>query len=322
MLPSPTQLLANAPFNINESACDKLIEILAKTLDLRDNETAGHSGRVRRYSEEIANAMGCSAQATKQYARAALLHDLGKIVIPDAILLKNGKLTPEEWRVMETHVWVGFSLLRRVPFLGDIAEIVLSHHERFDGKGYPRGLKGEKIPLGARIFAVCDTLDAMTSDRPYRRALPFATALQEIRCQSGRQFDPQVVEAFLAIPQTVFRQIMLDEKKHTARVPFDGLVECFEGGRHYTLKGIDLSAGGLLLEKDEGIPLGKQIHVEFDLPHVARPLRLNAEVVRREVPDRAAIAFISPPPEVEETLLQYIGWVIKAQFESSSQQPD
>ncbi len=306
--------VANATVTLDESTCDELIEVLAKTLDLRDNDTAGHSGRVRRYSEEIAKALGCSAEVMKYFARAASLHDVGKIAIPDAILRKHGKLSPEEWRVMETHVWVGFSLLRRIHFLAEVAEIVLAHHERFDGKGYPRGLKGDEIPLGARIFAVSDTLDAMTSDRPYRRALPFAHARQEIVSESGHQFDSKVVEAFLAIPEAVFQQVMLDEKRRTARVPFDATVNCVENGRQYTLKGVDISAGGVLLEKDNGIPLGKEIHVEFELPHAVRRLQLKGEAVRRELPDRTAIAFKSLPPGDEGILMQYISGVLEGQF--------
>ncbi len=308
----PIQKVASAALTIDESTCDELIEVLAKTLDLRDNETAGHSGRVRRYSVEIARALGCSAEETKQIGRAASLHDLGKIAIPDAILRKNAKLSPEEWRVMETHVWVGFSLLRRMLFLRDVAEIVLSHHERFDGKGYPRGLKGSEIPLGARIFAISDTLDAMTSDRPYRRALSFSHARQEIVSESARQFDPKAVQAFLAIPETVFHQLMLDQKRHTVRVPFDATVSCFESGRQYTLKGIDISAGGLLLEKDKGIPLGKEMHVEFELPHAVRRLKLKGEAIRRELPDRTAIAFKSVHPGDEAILLQYVGRALEA----------
>jgi HD-GYP domain-containing protein (c-di-GMP phosphodiesterase class II) len=131
--------------------------------------------------------------------RGALLHDIGKIGVPDAILLKPGPLDPQEWEEMRKHPQVGFNILKSIGFLKIPAEIVLSHQERYDGTGYPRALGGDAIPLGARIFAVADALDAMASDRPYRKSLGFERAIQEIARQSGTQFDPQVVEALLSI---------------------------------------------------------------------------------------------------------------------------
>jgi len=193
-----------------ELTYDETLEALAAALDLRDNETAGHSRRVSRYCLEMARAMGCSPDQLRQIARGSYLHDIGKIGTPDAILLKPGKLTAEETDVMQTHARIGYELVSRIAFLAGAAEIVLTHQERFDGTGYPQGLMGAEIPLGARIFAVADTLDAMTSDRPYRRALPFATARAEIIRESGRQFDPQVVKVFLAIPEHVWGDIRLE----------------------------------------------------------------------------------------------------------------
>ncbi len=307
----PLEESESGTLTVPESTWDELMEVLGKTLDLRDNETAGHSVRVRRYTEEIAKALGRPPEEKKQFIRAALLHDLGKIAIPDAILLKNGKLTPEEWRIMETHVWVGFSLLRRMQGLGDVAEIVLSHHERFDGKGYPRALKGEEIPLGARIFAVADTLDAMTSDRPYRRALPFGTARQEVIKETGRQFDPRVVEVFLSIPEIVFHMIVLREKRRSARLPFNGVVRCAVSGRQYDLEAVNISEGGMLLAKDVGIPLGMEIQVEFILPLVALPIRTRAEAIRRELPDRTAIAFMSLDGEGRKAVQQFIAQFVE-----------
>ena len=311
-----TQPTTTTSFTIDETTCDELIEVLAKTLDLRDNDTAGHSDRVRRYSEEIARAVGCSEEEIKQIGRAASLHDLGKIAVDNAILKKKGKLSPEEWRVMEAHVYGGFRLLRRI--LPEVAGIVHAHHERYDGKGYPRGLKGKEIPLGARIFAVADTMDAMTSDRPYRGALPFSAARKEILSESGRQFDPKVVEAFLAIPEAVLRQVMLDEKRRTVRVPLHGEVVCVENGRQHTLQAVDISVGGLLLEKDEGIPLGREMDVEFELPQVARRLKLKGEAIRREMPDRTAISFKSLQTKDQQKLLRYIARLSEPQFESLS----
>jgi len=193
-----------------EHTYDETLEALAAALDLRDNETAGHSRRVTRYSLEIGKAMGSSGEELKQIARGAHLHDIGKIGIPDAVLLKPAKLTAEEWQTMKSHARIGYDLVSRIAFLAPAAEIVLTHQERYDGTGYPQGLAGEQIPLGARIFAVADTLDAMTSDRPYRKALPFSAAREEIIRESGRQFDPEVVKVFLSLPQTVWEEIRLE----------------------------------------------------------------------------------------------------------------
>jgi len=159
-----------------EMTYDETLEALGAALDLRDTETAGHSERVSRYCLEVAKAMGCSKDEFRQILRGSYLHDIGKIGIPDSILLKEGRLTPKEIKVMQTHVRIGYDLVCRIAFLAPAAAIVLTHQERWDGTGYPQGLVGEEIPLGARIFSVSDTLDAMTSDRPYRKALPFKTA--------------------------------------------------------------------------------------------------------------------------------------------------
>lgn len=193
-----------------EMTYDETLEALGAALDLRDTETAGHSLRVTRYSQEIARRMGVSGDSLKQITRGAYLHDIGKIGVPDSILLKEGKLTREEQTLMQSHARIGYDLVSRIAFLAPAAEIVLTHQERFDGTGYPQGLAGEEIPLGARIFAVADTLDAMTSDRPYRRALPFSVARDEILRESGRQFDPQVVETFLSVPPEVWENIRLE----------------------------------------------------------------------------------------------------------------
>lgn len=190
-----------------EQTYDDTLEALAAALDLRDNETAGHTRRVTRYCLEIARAVNCSADQLKTIVRGAYLHDIGKIGIPDAILRKPYKLTDAERAVMETHVRIGYELVCRIAFLASAAEIVLTHQERFDGTGYPQGLMENEIPLGARIFAVADTLDAMTSDRPYRRALPLSTAREEIIRESGGQFDPGVVKAFLTIPDATLHSI-------------------------------------------------------------------------------------------------------------------
>ncbi|MGH9377828.1 MAG: HD domain-containing phosphohydrolase [Terriglobia bacterium] len=190
-----------------EETYDATLEALGAALDLRDAATEGHSARVTRYSAIIAKAMGCAPEEMREITRGAYLHDIGKIGIPDGILLKRGKLTPEEKEVMETHVMIGYRLVKRIPFLAPAAQIVLTHQERYDGRGYPRGLKGEEIALGARIFAVADTLDAMTSDRPYRKALSLERAIEEIRREAGSQFDPDVVRAALSIPEITWLEV-------------------------------------------------------------------------------------------------------------------
>jgi response regulator RpfG family c-di-GMP phosphodiesterase len=198
-----------------ELTYDETLQALAAALDLRDNDTAGHSRRVMEYTLRIAKGVGCSKLQLNNIARGALLHDIGKIGMPDAILMKPGPLTDKERSVMDTHVGVGYSFLNHIGFLAGAAEIVLTHHERFDGTGYPQGLCREEIPLGARIFAVADTLDAITSDRPYRPARTFAVAREEIIRESGKQFDPEVVSAFLAIDQGIWPE--LRNKKRVIR---------------------------------------------------------------------------------------------------------
>ncbi len=193
-----------------EQTCDDTLETLAGALDLRDNETAGHSRRVSRYCLEIARAMNCSPKEMKQIARGSYLHDIGKIGIPDSILRKPARLTDKEMAVMQTHARIGYDLVSRIAFLAPVAKIVLTPQERFDGTSNPQGLAGNEIPLGARIFAVADTVDAMTSDRPYRRALSFADARAEIIRESGRQFDPEVVRAYLSLPEDTWETIRLE----------------------------------------------------------------------------------------------------------------
>jgi putative nucleotidyltransferase with HDIG domain len=190
-----------------EQSYDDTLEALGGALDLKDAETEGHCRRVTAFTIAIAKAISVDPALLPQIARAAFLHDIGKMAIPDMILRKPGPLTPEEREVMRTHCQIGFNMVTRIPFLREAAEIVLSHQEYFDGTGYPRGLKGEQIPLGARIFAVADALDAMISDRPYRKALPISHAREEIQRCAGTQFDPAVVEVFLAMPGTVWNEL-------------------------------------------------------------------------------------------------------------------
>ena len=191
-----TALFKSALLHVERSYEDTL-EALGAAIDLRDSETAGHSKRVAVYSSEIAKQLGATEQELKTIARGAWLHDIGKLATPDAILLKPEALNQEEWRIMKQHAEIGYDLVKRIPLLAEAAEIIGAHHERWGGSGYPRGLQRNGIPLGARIFAVADTVDAMTSDRPYRSALSFEKAQEEIRAGAGRLYDSQVVNAFL-----------------------------------------------------------------------------------------------------------------------------
>jgi len=172
---------------------------LVRALDAREHETSDHSQRVVSYTEAIGQRLGLGGPELEEIGRGALLHDIGKIGVSDAVLLKPARLTPDEWREMRTHPDIGYEMIRSIEFLSTPAAIVLSHQERFDGRGYPRGLRGNEIHIGARIFAVADTLDAMTSDRPYRRATTFESAVAEIRRCASSQFDPEVVRAFMGL---------------------------------------------------------------------------------------------------------------------------
>jgi response regulator RpfG family c-di-GMP phosphodiesterase len=190
-----------------ERSYDHTLEVLGAAIDLRDSPTAGHSRRVFLYSIEIAKAMGGLESQMRNIAMGAWLHDIGKLAIPDAILLKPGPLTDGEREIMQRHVQIGYDLVKGIAFLADAAEIIFAHHERCDGSGYPRGLRTQEIPAGARIFAVADTFDAMTSDRPYRRALPFQASREVIERGAGKQYDSQVARVFLSIPDEIWELI-------------------------------------------------------------------------------------------------------------------
>ena len=180
-------------------AYDATIEGWSRAMDLRDKETEGHTQRVTTLTLELARQMGIAEPEIVQIRRGALLHDIGKLGVPDVILLKSDMLTNEEWEVMRKHPQFAYEMLMGVEYLKDALDIPYCHHERWDGKGYPRGLREEEIPLPARIFAVVDVWDAITTDRPYRRGWAKQAAIQHIRSESGRHFDPRVVENFLAL---------------------------------------------------------------------------------------------------------------------------
>ncbi len=213
MVKERTGQLETALWQVERSYEDTL-EALGAAIDLRDSETAGHSRRVTLYSARLAEELGAVKRERKTIAMGAWLHDIGKLAIPDAILLKPGALTKEEWSIMRSHAQIGFDFVKGIPFLADAAEVILRHHERCDGSGYPGGLKGADIPIGARIFAISDTVDAMTSDRPYRLAHSFEEAHDEIRRGSGSRYDSRVANAFLSVGIENWKAI-----RHSIEIP-------------------------------------------------------------------------------------------------------
>jgi putative nucleotidyltransferase with HDIG domain len=219
-----TEMLRQAMEDL-EHSYDVTLEALGDALDLKDSETEGHSKRVTAYTIALARAMGISPVDIKIIARGAFLHDIGKMAIPDEILRKPGKLTAEEEEVMRDHCTRGYHILRKIPFLSEAAAIVYTHQEYFDGNGYPSRLRGNEIPVGARIFAVADAMDAITSDRPYRKARSFDEAREEILRCSGSQFDPNVVEVFLKIPNELWHELRAEingDNRHFSTFDFSG----------------------------------------------------------------------------------------------------
>jgi putative nucleotidyltransferase with HDIG domain len=203
-----------------EEAYDTTLENFMAALDLRDVETYGHSKTVARYSHVLAEAVGIrDPRALDSIRKGALLHDAGKMAIPDAILKKPGPLAPKEWEVIRRHPALGYGLVRDLKLVREVGDIILCHHERYDGTGYPKGLRGEEIPIEARIFAVADTLDAVTSHRPYRAPRDFGAARRELEANAGRQFDPRVVDVFRGMDLAVWEKIRFE----TTRLmpPFD-----------------------------------------------------------------------------------------------------
>lgn len=201
-----------------------LLEGMVRALDYRDTETQWHSWRVARFTRRIAEQLGITGDELVHIEQGALLHDIGKIGVRDAILLKPGPLTPDEWVEMKKHPELGYRMLENIEYLRPAAEIVYQHQEKWNGQGYPRGLKGEAITIGARLFCIADTLDAICSDRPYRKGSPLEVAITEIGRLAGTQFDPKAVEVFLSIPPSEWVRIrgeiealeQEDRRKHGA----------------------------------------------------------------------------------------------------------
>jgi response regulator RpfG family c-di-GMP phosphodiesterase len=185
-------------------------------LQARDACTHTHCQRVISYSLTLGRTMGLSEHELVTLERGVFLHDIGKIHIPDSVLLKPGPLSPTEWTVMQQHSEIGFDMLRHNPLLADAAEIVLMHHERYNGSGYPMGLSGEDIPLGARICAITDTFDALTSIRPYRTPMSFEDACSYITSERGRLFDPHIVDMFSALSPSQWRAAHREAGANTA----------------------------------------------------------------------------------------------------------
>jgi HD-GYP domain-containing protein (c-di-GMP phosphodiesterase class II) len=196
---------------------DRTLDALAAALDLRDRETEGHSRRVVEYTARLARQIGLPEGEIASISRGALIHDIGKIGVPDSILNKPSALDPEERQIIEKHPREGYEMLMDIPYLKDEVQIVLAHQESWDGRGYPFGLRGDEIPLGARLFAVADTFDALTSHRPYRQSRPMDEACAVIAELSGSQFDPLVVTAFLAVPIAEWMSIRIRVENEVAQ---------------------------------------------------------------------------------------------------------
>ena len=196
-----------------ERSYDITLASLGDALDLKEAATEGHSQRVTAYTIAIGRKMGMPKEEISVIARGAFLHDIGKISTPDAILRKPDKLTNDEMAIMREHCYRGYKIIAGIPFLAEAAEIVYAHHERYDGTGYPRGLQGDEIPLGARVVAIANTLDSITSDLPYRAAQSFSAARKEIQLWAGRQFDPQIVAVFLGMPDGLWETLRQDLRK-------------------------------------------------------------------------------------------------------------
>jgi HD-GYP domain-containing protein (c-di-GMP phosphodiesterase class II) len=182
-----------------EETYESTLLALVNSLDVREHETHNHSQRVMEYTLEMARKAGIKRKELVDIGRGSLLHDIGKIGLPDSILMKQDDLTNRQWKEIKKHPSIGFRILKGIKFLEGASRIVLTHSEHFDGTGYPKGLKGEAIPTGARLFAVVDAFDAMTNDRPYRKAMDYEAARAEIKKYSGTQFDPWAVDIFLCV---------------------------------------------------------------------------------------------------------------------------
>ncbi len=216
---SRTQQLKEA-LEVLRSTYHSTLMALGTALDSRDADKDGHALRVTLYTTRLARGLGLSEQDLRVIQQGAALHDIGKIGVPDELLRKPGPLSPDEWVLMRKHPLIGYRILSVSRFLHGAAQLVLHHHERYDGSGYPAGLRGEEISLGARIFSVADTLDCMTSTRPFQPATSFEAARDEIARNSGIKFDPKVVRAFLEVPLEDWKNLRDDTVTRAGRSKF------------------------------------------------------------------------------------------------------
>jgi HD-GYP domain-containing protein (c-di-GMP phosphodiesterase class II) len=199
-----------------QNSYDQTLEALSAALDLRDHETEGHSRRVVEYTARLAEQIGLDKETIKNIRRGALIHDIGKIGVPDAVLHKPGLLDADERAIINLHPQAGYNMLAGIPYLREEIQIVICHQEKWDGTGYPYGLRGEEIPIGARLFSIADTFDALTSDRPYRKGCSYEVAREIINEEAGKQFDPMAVDAFLAIPADEWMRIRAEVMREAA----------------------------------------------------------------------------------------------------------
>ncbi len=202
-----------------QQSYDLTLEIAADLQNLKDAESVAHAKRVTAFTIALSRALGLSSEDIRVVARGAMLHDIGMIAVPDAIIQKPSPLTATEMRILREHSFQGYQVLKKIPFLSEAAEVVYAHEERYDGTGFPRGLKGQAIPMGARIFCVAHALDAILTDRPYRQAKSLPEARVEIAQLAGKQFDPAVVRVFLDMPDRVWANLRSEIEKQAQGLP-------------------------------------------------------------------------------------------------------
>ncbi len=301
-----------------------ILQVLAASIDARDFLTAGHSAKVTEYAVGICNKLGLAEDYTDMVRIAAMLHDYGKLAVPDFILKKDGELSAEEKALIRTHPDKSREILERIPFEGiyrQIPEIVGAHHEKMDGSGYPKGLKGEEIPLGARIIAVADFFEAITAKRHYREPMPIPEALQLLAEESLVHFDKKVVDAFLAyINETRICLVDRDRPKNDGidrrkvRIPCRTHVSCQIGNRVVAGTSANLSSGGIFVATDHPIDVGNQLEVIFTLPNQPATLfKLRGRVAWHNnrkayrLPHGIGIEFLRVPEETAGALDSYIG---------------
>ena len=292
------------------------IKTLAVAIEAKDHYTRGHSDRVTRYAVDIAQEMHLSKKEVEVIQHAGILHDLGKLGIDDAILRKPGKLTDEEYDLIKKHPEIGEYMLGPLKFLKDEKPIVRHHHERYDGRGYPDGLKGEAIPLGARIMAVADTFDAMTSERPYRPIYPINSVVQEIQENSGTQFDPKVVEAFLRVlksgkyEELETRLERRKFKRALSDISMQYRLETMEDDKRKVSRIRDIGGGGLCFRSGL-IPKESLLEIELNLPEIPSPIKTSARVAwtKKDAGSdlyNIGIAFENMSEQDREDIIEYV----------------